>query len=88
VLVSVENDGPSIPDDDKERVFALFQQLKDAKPGTGVGLASARRQIEEVGGRIRVSDVVPQGACFEISLPRLSAPARAGVSVREPGGGA
>jgi signal transduction histidine kinase/ligand-binding sensor domain-containing protein len=85
VLVRVDNDGPSIPDADKERVFGLFQQLEGAKPGTGVGLASARRQIEEVGGRIRVSDVEPQGARFEICLPRLDT-RPAGVGVRPPGG--
>ncbi len=77
VVLAVENDGPSIADADKERIFGMFEQLRDARPGTGVGLASARRQVADVGGRIVVRDVLPRGVRFEVRLPRLD-PARPG----------
>lgn len=66
----IEDDGPGIPDADKERVFEMYAQLDDSKPGSGVGLASARAQVESFGGAIRVLDVAPHGARFEIWVPR------------------
>jgi len=74
VSLSVENDGPTIPDTDKERIFGMFEQLPNARPGTGIGLASAKHQMEEIGGRIAVRDAPGGGARFEIWLPRMSAP--------------
>jgi signal transduction histidine kinase/ligand-binding sensor domain-containing protein len=73
VGLSVENDGPAIPDADKERIFRMFEQLPDAKRGTGIGLASAKRQMEEMGGWIAVKDPPSGGARFEIWLPRRPA---------------
>lgn len=66
----VENDGMTISDADKEKIFKLYEQLENAKPGSGVGLASARRQIEALGGRLLVKDVEPSGVRFEIWIPR------------------
>jgi signal transduction histidine kinase len=43
-LLAVENDGPLIPDNAKEKIFEPFVRLKSAsgKPGSGIGLALAK----------------------------------------------
>ena len=74
VGILVENDGPSISDADKQRIFDLYQQLAREEAGSGVGLASARHQVEGIGGEIQVYDVVPTGVRFEVWMPRAEAP--------------
>lgn len=76
VGLSVENDGPSIPDADKERIFQIFEQLRDARPGKGIGLASAKRQLEAIDGSLRLKDAPGGGARFEVWLPRMPATPR------------
>jgi signal transduction histidine kinase/ligand-binding sensor domain-containing protein len=75
VLLAVENDGPVVPLAERERIFGLYSQVGDARPGTGVGLASARREVEEMRGTIGVADAPAGGPRFELTLPRqLAAP--------------
>lgn len=70
----VWNDGPSIPEAEREQIFGLYRQAGGARPGTGVGLASARRLLEEVGGEVRL--VEPgSGVQFEVWVPQLEAQA-------------
>ena len=71
VGILVENDGPSISDADKRRIFDLYQQLASAAAGSGIGLASARHQVQELGGEIQVDDVAPQGVRFSVWMPRV-----------------
>ncbi len=55
----------------KPRLFGMFQRLHDDPdlPGLGTGLATARRIVNRLGGRIRGFGQPGQGACFEIVLP-------------------
>lgn len=55
-VVSVTDDGPGIPAEDRERVFEMFHRLPsgDAAPGSGLGLAICKRIVEHHGGRIWV----------------------------------
>jgi signal transduction histidine kinase len=71
--IFVENDGPSISGADKQRIFDLYQRLADEAAGSGVGLASARHQVEGIGGEIQVHDVAPKGVRFEVWMPRATA---------------
>jgi two-component system sensor histidine kinase HydH len=73
VVVEVADDGPGVPDADRERVFEPFFTTK--AEGTGLGLAMAERIVRAHGGRLRVvpgAGAGPSGggACFELSLPR------------------
>lgn len=74
VAVRIADDGPGIPDDQKERIFDLFYSsgnpTGDSRRGLGIGLALCQSIIKAHGGTIRVSDNAPHGAVFEFMLPR------------------
>lgn len=67
--IAIEDSGPGIPDEVAERIFEPFFTTKDA--GTGLGLATLHRLVEQHSGRIRVAQAESLGgARFEILLPR------------------
>ena len=65
------NDGPGIPEADRERVFEPFVRLKNTKnnrfAGHGLGLAIARRAVQCHGGDIKVLESPLGGARFSIN---------------------
>jgi len=68
VMIFVEDSGPGIPDELRERIFEPFISTK--KTGTGLGLAVSYGIIEgHKGSLVVVSPRYGQGACFEIMLP-------------------
>ena len=74
VLVRVADEGPGIPDDQKEQVFDLFftsgNPTGDSRRGLGIGLSLCQSIIRAHGGTITVSDNAPRGAVFAFTLPR------------------
>jgi signal transduction histidine kinase len=68
VLV-VEDNGPGVPREVKDKVFTPYFTTKHAKGGTGLGLAIVHRIVSDHGGRIVLSDVTGGGARFTIELP-------------------
>ena len=70
VEVAVEDDGPGIPVEDRERLFAPFVRGggKKDSDGLGIGLAICRRIIAAHGGSIRVEASPLGGARFVFSL--------------------
>jgi two-component system, OmpR family, phosphate regulon sensor histidine kinase PhoR len=71
VLVCVTDNGPGIPQADRERIFERFYKADRARShgGTGLGLAIARHIVEGHGGRIWVESTAGQGARFCFTLP-------------------
>lgn len=57
-----------------ERIFGLFERLygPDEHPGTGIGLALARKIAESAGGRLWATSCPGQGSAFHILLPRVA----------------
>jgi len=70
VMIDVDDDGPGIPPELRERLFDPFVSTKDG--GTGLGLALTHQIIRDHGGTIEVSPRVPRGTRFTLSLPRAS----------------
>jgi two-component system nitrogen regulation sensor histidine kinase NtrY len=67
LYINIEDDGPGINEEDKEKLFLPYFSTK--KHGTGLGLVIADRVIAEHGGSIRVRDNTPHGCVFVIELP-------------------
>jgi two-component system sensor histidine kinase KdpD len=72
VTVRVADEGPGIPQQDRERVFQRFARGTHHGPGAGLGLAIARAYAEANGGGL---DVAPSdcGAAFDLWLPAVLA---------------
>jgi signal transduction histidine kinase len=72
----VDDDGPGIPPDDRERVFERFTRLDGGRArhdgGSGLGLAVVRSVLVNHHGSIRVDDSPLGGARFVAELPALS----------------
>jgi len=71
-MLIVEDNGPGIPTDLKDKIFAPYFTTKQSKGGTGLGLAIVHRIVSDHGGRITLSDVPERGARFTIELPLRS----------------
>lgn len=73
VEIAVEDDGPGIPEPERERIFEAFYRLDRSRDrasgGFGLGLAIARQAVQLHGGRIRVEEASLGGARFVIRLP-------------------
>jgi two-component system nitrogen regulation sensor histidine kinase NtrY len=67
VRVTVSDNGPGIPEADREKLFLPYYSTK--RRGSGLGLAIVRRIIAEHGGAIEVAGNVPSGTIFSIELP-------------------
>jgi PAS domain S-box-containing protein len=67
---SVTDDGPGIPEEDRERIFGTFEKGRATEePGHGLGLALVRRLVETYGGTIRAEAARPRGAVFRFTWP-------------------
>lgn len=67
---SVADDGPGIPQDDRENVFEmLWSATADGDRGTGMGLALVRRIVERVGGRVVLRAGESRGTTFRFIWP-------------------
>ena len=66
-FVEISDNGPGIPDNEKEEVFEPFFSRKEG--GTGLGLLISRKIVESYGGSITVTDCEKGGACFTVFLP-------------------
>ena len=79
-ILRVADEGPGVPDGEKQRIFERFYQAEAGRAapdhGVGLGLAICRHVAEAHGGTIAVRDNVPTGAVFEVRIPgALTVPA-------------
>ena len=78
ITFSVIDTGPGIPADLREKIFEPFTQGEEGRQhgGTGLGLAIARRQIELMGGELRLDSEPGRGSRFFFSLRFVPASAQ------------
>lgn len=73
VTLTVDDDGPGVPVDDRERVFDRFVRLDEARRrdsgGAGLGLAVVASVVRAGGGRVGIDDSELGGARFVVTLP-------------------
>jgi signal transduction histidine kinase len=74
-VVTVVDDGPGVPEADRERVFDRFTRLDDARArdagGAGLGLSIVRELVRRHGGAVTLADANP-GLRVDVRLPLTS----------------
>jgi signal transduction histidine kinase len=75
--VLVEDEGPGIPEGERQRVFEPFVRLEssrnEATGGTGLGLTLVKAIVEGHGGAVRLENRPGGGLCARMRLPRMAA---------------
>lgn len=73
VVVSVSDDGPGIPDGQKQHIFDMFysgaNKIADSRRSLGLGLSLCKSIVTAHGGTIWVTDHDPKGTVFTFTLP-------------------
>ncbi|MDQ3404489.1 MAG: HAMP domain-containing histidine kinase [Actinomycetota bacterium] len=72
VVVHVDDDGPGVPPDERERIFARFatgQGARGSSAGTGLGLALVTETLIVHNGQVECADSPSGGARFTVTLP-------------------
>jgi signal transduction histidine kinase len=73
VVLSVEDDGPGIPEEIRGKIFDPFFTTKEVGKGTGQGLAITHRIVEDHAGKIEVESTPGVGTKISIMLPTRQA---------------
>jgi two-component system clock-associated histidine kinase SasA len=71
IQVSICDDGPGIPEENRDRIFEDRFRLErdESKDGYGIGLSLCQRVIRAHYGQIWVDSVMGKGSCFHFTLP-------------------
>lgn len=67
VIVSVSDNGPGIPEAERGKIFSVFHSSK-GHAGTGLGLAAAKKIVDEIHGDILVESEEGKGTTFRVVL--------------------
>jgi signal transduction histidine kinase/CheY-like chemotaxis protein len=71
IRVEVEDNGPGIPPEIREKIWVSFFTTRGGQGGTGLGLAACMEIIRQSGGKIWVESELGQGAKFIVLLPAI-----------------
>lgn len=67
--LSVSDEGPGIPPEERQAIFEAFHRGRTSAPGTGLGLYLARELAVAMGGTLAVDSEVGRGSTFTVELP-------------------
>lgn len=72
LVVSVSDNGVGIPRGDREKIFEMFKRGHSQAefPGTGIGLASCKKIMENHKGGISVDSALAKGSTFHLTFPK------------------
>jgi len=70
VVFAVDDDGPGVPPDQRERLFEIFEQSSRDDEGTGIGLAICQRIVNRHEGDIWIESTDGEGTTFYVSFPK------------------
>ena len=79
VAVIVEDTGPGVPEEIRERIFEPFFTTKEEGHGTGLGLSICLGLVQSHGGEIMVDSVPGRGTRFTVKLPLEVGSERGGI---------
>lgn len=76
--ISVRDQGPGVPDDEREQIFRRFHRGRDTRgqAGFGLGLAIGRELAQRMSGELRLDPTEGPGASFTLELPMATTQAR------------
>jgi two-component system sensor histidine kinase KdpD len=75
VDLRIVDQGPGIPQEDRQRIFEPFQRLGDSRGnGLGLGLAVARGFVEAMGGELTIDDTPGGGVTMVVGMPEAAEP--------------
>lgn len=76
VILRVADYGPGVPEADRDRIFAAFHRLGDARSsiGVGLGLTVSRGLTEAMGGTLEPEETPGGGLTMAVSVPAASRP--------------
>jgi signal transduction histidine kinase len=85
VEVSVSDEGPGVPEEDRDRIFEAYVQAGEQSRagGLGLGLAVCKRLVEVHGGSIAVTDRPGGGSRFAFTLPAEESPTIAAAAAED-----
>ena len=66
LVISVEDDGPGLPEQVRAKLFSPFVTTKAS--GTGLGLPISKKLVETLGGSLQLSPVEPHGTRAELAF--------------------
>lgn len=71
VVIDFSDDGPGVPEEERERIFERFSRLEgsDRAEGSGLGLAIVKGFADAMAATVAVSESARHGACFSLALP-------------------
>ena len=72
VTIEIEDNGPGIPDEIKDKIMQPFFTTKKGTQGTGLGLSITNDIVKAHGGMLNVSSQAGEGTIFSIELPKMN----------------
>lgn len=71
---SIQDNGIGIAPEYHAKIFEMYQRVTNAQDGSGMGLAIAKKQVSNVGGKIHVESEEGEGATFVFTWPATEVP--------------